>query len=342
LLTTFHRAVTIDFGLSKHFEYPGDIQKERVGTPYTVAPEVLRGKYDEKCDLWGVGVLAYLLLSGDAPFGFGDSKEALVHLHTNIFAGRFAFDLPDPDVWATVSDQAKDFIQCLLVTTPTQRPNAAQAQEHEWMVGYQQRMPRSPVSPQIVQALATFKELPVTKRLMFEVISFTLMQDQITHIIEEFEKLDEDGLGELSLENMRQLQNTEVMVPRDRKTDCQDSKNQEESCLPTRLSDTELETIFERIKVGKSEPRVHWHEFVAACLTTCRVNDGNIRIAFDRLDQDHDGYICYDGVVKMIARDADENEESLRRAWQDSVDEFQCQRSRFTYDDFNRLVHSYI
>lgn len=42
----------IDFGLSKHFEV-GQCHSERVGTPYTVAPEIILGSYDEKCDMWG-------------------------------------------------------------------------------------------------------------------------------------------------------------------------------------------------------------------------------------------------------------------------------------------------
>lgn len=44
----------IDFGLSKHFEF-GEVQHESVGTPYTVAPEVILGEYDEKCDVWAIG-----------------------------------------------------------------------------------------------------------------------------------------------------------------------------------------------------------------------------------------------------------------------------------------------
>jgi calcium-dependent protein kinase len=42
----------IDFGLSKHFEV-GQKLYEKVGTPYTVAPEILKGRYDEKSDMWG-------------------------------------------------------------------------------------------------------------------------------------------------------------------------------------------------------------------------------------------------------------------------------------------------
>ena len=44
----------IDFGLSKHFTF-GEVHHEAVGTPYTVAPEVIRGSYDERCDVWAIG-----------------------------------------------------------------------------------------------------------------------------------------------------------------------------------------------------------------------------------------------------------------------------------------------
>ena len=51
----------IDFGLSKHFDL-GDTHHDQVGTPYTIAPEILKGSYNEKCDIWSLGVITYLLL----------------------------------------------------------------------------------------------------------------------------------------------------------------------------------------------------------------------------------------------------------------------------------------
>ena len=76
----------IDFGLSKHFTH-GQQHNEAVGTPYTVAPEVLRGKYDEKCDVWAIGVITYLLLSGDPPFGGCGGPEPLTVVRQNILRG---------------------------------------------------------------------------------------------------------------------------------------------------------------------------------------------------------------------------------------------------------------
>ena len=49
----------IDFGLSKHFKF-GEVLHVAVGTPYTCAPEVIRGSYDERCDVWAIGVLTFL------------------------------------------------------------------------------------------------------------------------------------------------------------------------------------------------------------------------------------------------------------------------------------------
>lgn len=52
---------------------PGEILKEKVGTTYYVAPEILMGSHTEKCDLFSAGVLMYLLLVGYPPFD-GDNS----------------------------------------------------------------------------------------------------------------------------------------------------------------------------------------------------------------------------------------------------------------------------
>ena len=58
----------IDFGLSKRNKSMDNKMQTIAGTPYYMAPEVLKGEYDSKCDIWSLGVLLYVFMCGYLPF----------------------------------------------------------------------------------------------------------------------------------------------------------------------------------------------------------------------------------------------------------------------------------
>ena len=262
----------IDFGLSKHFRY-GEQQHEAVGTPYTVAPEVIKGCYDERCDIWAIGVITFLLLSGDPPFGGCGGPEPLMTVRSNILQGKFSFT-PE-EVWEGVTNRARDFIKSLLVTDPKLRPTAEDAQKHEWLQQWADMSKKegdNVLNPNVVKALVSFKEFSDMRKLLCEVLSFTLLPDQIKDLRKEFEKLDTDGSGEISLAALKQVLMT----------------NAGQGSLGA-LTEEEVEDIFNAMRVKKTETRIHWHEFIAAGLSQCQVDDRNLRLAFERLDIDHKG-----------------------------------------------------
>ena len=100
----------IDFGLSRTFTKDKKLC-QRLGTPYYIAPEVLKKKYDEKCDIWSIGVILHVLLCGSPPFqGRTDDQ-----IFEQIKVGYVSFSTPE---WKGVSNEAKIFIKKLLQVNP--------------------------------------------------------------------------------------------------------------------------------------------------------------------------------------------------------------------------------
>ena len=114
----------IDFGFAvKHNSDYGAPRTEIVGTPNYM--EVLKQKYTKACDIWSVGVIAYTFLCAYPPFDGQNDQE----IYGNIKRGHFSLDQHN-----SMSDDAKDFIRCLLRRDPRKRWSAKQALEHSWMI----------------------------------------------------------------------------------------------------------------------------------------------------------------------------------------------------------------
>ena len=92
----------IDFGTSRRVNDQHAMHGV-FGTSYYVAPEVIEGTYSEKCDIWSVGVILFILLSGEPPFN-GNTDEEIVE---KIKIGEYEFS---NERWNEISDEAKDLI----------------------------------------------------------------------------------------------------------------------------------------------------------------------------------------------------------------------------------------
>jgi myosin-light-chain kinase len=117
----------IDFGLAKKIS-PSDKLKVMCGTPEFVAPEVVNYDFvDSSTDMWSVGVICYILLSGYSPF-LGDTDA---ETYTNISSVQYDFDEPEFD---DISENAKEFIRDLLKRRKNSRMTAKMCLDHPWLL----------------------------------------------------------------------------------------------------------------------------------------------------------------------------------------------------------------
>ena len=114
----------IDFGLSRKYA-KNEKMHTILGTPYYVAPEVLKGEYDEKCDIWSIGAMTYLMLCGDPPFTGNSNNDIFKKILKNDL--RF-----NPYKWKNISNSAKDFVKLCLNKNASERPSASKAVDHPW------------------------------------------------------------------------------------------------------------------------------------------------------------------------------------------------------------------
>ena len=95
------------------------------GTAYYIAPEVLNSEYNEKCDVWSIGVIMYILLSGKPPFDGSEDADII----KSVKRGEYSLSGPD---WKSISKEAKDLIVKMLTFIPADRITAEEAMNHIW------------------------------------------------------------------------------------------------------------------------------------------------------------------------------------------------------------------
>ncbi|XP_036208082.1 myosin light chain kinase family member 4 isoform X1 [Myotis myotis] len=116
----------IDFGLARRYK-PREKLKVNFGTPEFLAPEVVNYDFVSfPTDMWSVGVIAYMLLSGLSPFLGDNDAETL----NNILACRW--DLEEEE-FQNISEEAKEFISKLLIKEKSWRISASEALKHPWL-----------------------------------------------------------------------------------------------------------------------------------------------------------------------------------------------------------------
>nr|TKS13927.1 calcium-dependent protein kinase 1 [Populus alba] len=183
-----------DFGLSVFYK-PGETFCDVVGSPYYVAPEVLRKHYGPEADVWSAGIILYILLSGVPPFW----AETEIGIFKQILQGKLDFE---SEPWPSISDSAKDLIRKMLERNPKKRLTAHEVLCHPWIVD-DRIAPDKPLDSAVLSRLKQFSAMNKLKKMALRVIADRLSEEEIGGLKELFKMIDTDNSGTITFDELK-------------------------------------------------------------------------------------------------------------------------------------------
>ena len=186
-----------DFGLSCFFQTDA-VFTEVVGSPYYVAPEVLRRKYGTACDIHSVGVIMYILLSGTPPF-YGATEQ---QIFSAVLKG--TIDL-ERGTWQKISESAKDLIRKMLLRDPKARLTASEALSHPWLSqrsGARGAAPNIPLDISVLNHLRRYAGYEKLKKVALQRVARLCSEVEVRSLKDQFLEIDTDRSGTISLNEL--------------------------------------------------------------------------------------------------------------------------------------------
>ena len=145
-----------------------------------------------------MGVVLFIMLSGKPPFGGKSNKEII----DNVLRGTYSFSNP---VWENISDVAKDLISKLLERQADERLTAEEAYNHPWLAEQRQReFANVSISMDVFTNMQNYMDSLQLKRTTLSLIASRIPEDQILSLRQAFSKMDKNGDGQLTYEELKE------------------------------------------------------------------------------------------------------------------------------------------
>ncbi|KAG2536059.1 calcium-dependent protein kinase 9-like [Panicum virgatum] len=295
----------IDFGLSVFFK-PGERFTEIVGSPYYMAPEVLRRNYGPEVDIWSAGVILYILLCGVPPF-WAETEQGVARA---ILRG--SLDL-QREPWPRISEGAKSLVRQMLQMDPRKRPTAQQVLEHPWLQN-ERKAPNVPLGDVVRARLQQFSAMNKLKKKAMRVIAEHLSVEEVEVIRDMFALMDTDKDGRVTLQELKAGLKK----------------------VGSKLAEPEMELLMEAADVN-GNGYLDYGEFVAITIHLQRLsNDGHLRTAFLFFDKDSSGYIERAELADALADESGHTDEAALNNVLREVDT--DKDGRISFDEFVAMM----
>lgn len=297
----------IDFGLSVFFK-PGERFSEIVGSPYYMAPEVLKRNYGPEVDIWSAGVILYILLCGVPPF-WAETEQLVAQA---ILRGSVDFKR---DPWPKVSENAKALVRQMLEPDPKLRLTAQQVLDHPWLQN-SRKAPDVPLGDAVRARLKQFSAMNKLKKKALRVIAELLSGEEVESIKDVFNKMDLNKTGSLNFEQLKAGL-------------CK---------LGSQLADSEIQQLMEVADVD-GNGTLDYGEFVAVTVHLQRMdNDEHLRKAFAYFDLDGDGFIDLEELKQTLNSELSPEDMDVTNDIMQEVDT--DKDGKISYDEFASMMRT--
>ena len=274
----------IDFGTAKIFE-KGHQENKYVGSSYYMAPEIIKRKYDEKCDLWSIGVIMYILLTGRPPFDGNDDDEILENVKKGVYD---TYSYPYP----LLSSHSKDLINKLLQYDPKKRISADQALEHPWFktAEFKKKDKVNTIAPELARELIQ----NMTKYRSDNILKCAVIAYLVHHITNTEECFEASKLFiKIDLNYDGKIEKHELIQGFIKYWGISKDEAEEKVDLIFKNIDTDFNGFIE------------YEEFVRAAVNSSIFMSQNyLKFAFNYFDRDASGDITYEEIKKRFTQNA--------------------------------------
>mmetsp|Transcript_8074 Transcript_8074/g.20252 ORF Transcript_8074/g.20252 Transcript_8074/m.20252 type:complete len:521 (+) Transcript_8074:274-1836(+) len=301
----------VDFGSAVELQMvPGHegafkFLKDRTGSMYVMAPEVIRGKYGPKADVWSIGVVAYtLLMVGKHPIEGKNEDE---------FERKILQGSVDYRNWQYSKD-AKDFCQETMMVNAGFRLSASSALIHPWMnFGKKDEDKKKTLPVELVTSFNLYRIAPPLKRIALNALALKSTSSMYDSI---FERLNKSNSGILSKEELVE--------------GFKDSGNSEE----------ELDDLFEKLDINNNGG-VTYTEFIAASLEAQgELEESSLREAFDIISS-NGRYITKKDVADVVSESVKRRNdlEKVKNKIEIQMNKFKMnhKKDKIHFDDFCQM-----
>lgn len=287
----------IDFGASSFF-LKNKTLKVKVGTPYYIAPEVLNKSYNQKCDIWSLGVILYILLSGKAPFEGKTTEE----IFKKILDGKFSLHTK---YLTNISEDAKDLISKMLIYNYKDRPSALDCLQHRWITtnnDYIKNKRKSTTNEgekfsHFKSCLENLRQFSVKHKFQQATIAYLIRhvanKELFKELKEIFEEFDTNGDGTLSYEEVK--------------------AGFEKYYSNQELANNELNEVIKKLDQDQNDC-IEYEEFLRNIFNMqILLTKENLQLAFEAFDKDGNGVLTPDEIKDALGvlNDEDEDHENV-------------------------------